>query len=344
MPLWSTTKAPTWPSTANGEKFDVFPSSEGWIIRRYKGPKSSNSRYWDELLATQAGILEASAANIVAVAFLSNNNYANLTITSGVGNGFSFVQTVNPGTQNIFQQSNSTTFTANATIHSTSNAVPYVQLAHSGNGAAYTNGSTLFQVSGGSNTATGVLFFANSTVLRVQNVVGTWATGNSTVNTVQQNTTVNSAVSAVTSNITGYLVLSRLAGRFGTANIVQSGSGNLTISAANNYGNGTVGVFFDERVTVANATPVMSITSSNTTNATATYSSSLSGSNTNRLVFTYVANGDANSVFSVIGQTITLNNATITDLTNTSVSANILFANGVVANTQFGVSGNTVIV
>lgn len=331
MTLWSNTARPKWVPAANGQIHNIFPTNEGWVIRHDK----ANGRYWDETLATRANILEASAANITAVAFTANQNYATLTIASGVGNAFTYVYNTR-AFANVFQMSNSTTYSCNAEVISTSNVVPYVQLAHSGNAAAYANGVTVYQSNGTANTATGVLFFANSTVIRVRDVTGTFITGNSTSNTVQANTTQNSAVSAVTSNVTGTLIVKRLAGRFDTSNVIQNGYSNLTISAANNWANGVVSVFFDEKVTVSGGTPSLNIESSATTNAVCTYAS---GNNTNKLNFTFTANGDSATTFRILGQQIALNSATIKDQANSSVTSNTLFANAVVANVQFGVAG-----
>lgn len=330
MTLWSNTARPKWVSAANGQIHNIFPTNEGWVLRHDK----ANGRYWDETLATRANILEASAANITAVAFTANQNYATLTIASGVGNAFTYVY----GTRafaNVFQQ-NSTAFTCNAEVIATSNVVPYVQLAHNAsNAAAFANGVTIYQSNGTANTATGVLFFANSTVVRVRDVVGTFA-GNSTANVIQANSTQNTVVSAVTSNVTGTLIVKRLAGRFQTSNVIQNGYSNLTISAANNWANGVVSVFFDEKVTVSGGTPSLNIESSATTNAVCTYAS---GNNTNKLNFTFTANGDSASTFRILGQQIALNSATIKDQANSSVTSNTLFANAVVANVQFGVAG-----
>lgn len=331
MALWSNTARPKWVGSANGQINNTFPTNEGWVLRHYKG----NNGYWDEILARQENLLEASAANIVAVAITANQNYATLTVASGVGNAATYQYATRPFA-NVFQMSNSTTFTCNAEIISTSNVVPYVQLAHDGsNAAAFANGVTVYQSNGTANTATGVLFFANSTAIRVRDVVGVFA-GNSTANIIQANSTQNTVVSAVTSNVTGTLLVKRLAGRFTTSNVIQNGFSNLTVSAANNWANGVVSVFFDEKVTVTNGAPTLVVSTPNTTNATATYSS---GNNTNKLNFTFTANGDAAATFRVLGQQITLGDAVIKDQANSSVTSNTLFANAVVANVQFGVAG-----
>lgn len=329
MSLWSNTTRPTWVPAANGQLHQVFPTTAGWVLRHYKG----NNNYWDETLATRQHLLrDSNAANITAVAITANQNYASLTVSSGVGNSFTWVHNTRPF-GNVFQMSNSTTFTSNAEIISTSNVVPYTQLAiDTSNLAAFANGTTLYQSNGTANTATGVLFFANTTVLRVRDVTGSWGTAN----TVQANTTQNAAVSGVSANVTGTLIVRRLAGRFGTSNVIQNGFANLTVSAANNWANGTVSVFFDEPVNVAGGTPSLVVSTADTTNATATFQSS--SNNTNRLLFNFTANGDAAATFRVLGQTISLNSATIRDVANNG-SANILFANSVVANVKFGVSG-----
>lgn len=329
MTLWSNTARPKWVNAANGQIHNIFPTSEGWVLRHDK----ANGRYWDETLATQASLLEASAANITAVAFTANQNYATLTIASGVGNAFTYVHNTRPF-GNVFQMSNSTTYTCNAEIISTSNVVPYVQLAiDTSNIAAFPNaGNVVFQTDGVANTATGVLFLANSTVLRVRNVTGTFNTDEP----IQANSTINAAVTAVTSNVTGTLIVKRLAGRFGTSNVIQNGYSNLTVSAANNWANGVVSVFFDEKVTVSGGTPSLNISTADTTNAVCTFAS---GNNTNKLNFTFTANGDAAATFRILGQQIALNSATIKDQANSSVTSNTLFANAVVANVQFGVAG-----
>lgn len=331
MALWSNTARPKWVGTANGQAYNVFQHQEGWALRHYKG----NNAYWDEILATKAGLLEGSAANITAVAITANQNYTTLTVSSGVGNAFTFEYATRPFA-NVFQMSNSTNYTCNAEIISSSNVVPYTQLAHNGsNAAAFANGVTIYQSNGTANTATGVLFFANSTVIHVRDVSGTFA-GNSTANIVHANSTQNTVVSAVTANVTGTLVVKRLAGRFQTSNVIQNGFSNLTVSAANNWANGVISVYYDEPVTVSNGVPTMVLSTADTTNATASFAS---GNNTNKLNFTFTANGDAAATFRVLGQQITLGDAVVKDKANSSVTSNTLFANSVVANVQFGVAG-----
>lgn len=334
MALWSNTARPKFfNATANsgiGTQQDIFPTAEGWVQRHYKG---ANGAYWDEIIARQEGLLEAGAANITAVAITANQNYATLTITSGVGNAFSYVYSTK-AFANVFQQ-NSTAYTCNAEVISTSNVVPYTQLAidTSNSGAFPASGNVLYQSNGSANNATGVVFLANSTVLRLRDVTGTFTTAN----VVQGNSTINAAVSAVTANVTGSLIVKRLAGRFQTSNVIQNGYSNLTISAANNWANGVVSVFFDEQVTVAGGTPSLNLESTGTTNAVATFVSS--SNNTNKLDFTFTANGDSAATFAVLGQTIALNSATIKDRANSSITSNNIFATGLVANVKFGVAG-----
>lgn len=128
-----------------------------------------------------------------------------------------------------------------------------------------------------------------------------------------------------------------MAGRFTTSNVIQNGYSNLTVSAANNWANGVVSVFYDEPVTVAGGTPSLNIATADTTNAVCTFVSS--SNNTNQLRFSFTANGDSAATFQILGQQIALNSATVKDKANSSVTSNTLFANGVVANVKFGVSG-----
>jgi hypothetical protein len=421
MPLWSNTKSPTWVPTANGQAYNVFPEKYGWVLRHYKG----NNNYWDETLCIKENILEASAANIVAVAFLTHTNYSSFTVTSGVGNAVTYQYSLQNATSgNVFQMSNSSVFNALGTISPTSNVVPYTQysitnnvgtfnnslgtvftsngsqnvstgftyLANSSvvrvwtsnatgtpvtnsqlftnaaintnNAAAFPLGSLVFQSNGTANLATGFVFRANSTTMMLGNVSGQFVS-NSTQNTLvlstnnqvnvtttavateyktlvasASNSQVNAVVTAVSSNVEGTLLVNRTSGRYTTANVLQNGFANLTVSAANNFANGTVGVFYDERVTVSGGTPTLVVSSNGTTNATASFAS---GNNTNRLVFTYTANAAAAANLYVEGQTLG-GTGTITDQANASVSANITFATNKVANAYFGASGANVTV
>lgn len=155
----------------------------------------------------------------------------------------------------------------------------------------------------------------------------------------QANSTANTGVATVLSVNTGAntVTMSRVSGRFNSANVLQSltGQANLTISAANNFSTGQVSVLFDE-IVLTTGTPTINLTSTNTPNVAATYAS---GNNSPQLKFNFTVLASTASNVSIEANTLALSGGTIKDVANSSVNANLQFTSAAVANANWGQSG-----
>lgn len=108
---------------------------------------------------------------------------------------------------------------------------------------------------------------------------------------------------------------------------------NTAASYVQSNANAYVAVVFNEQVTIANGTPVMTVTGSTSGAITATYAS---GSGTNKHLYKFTVPA-ATQTLSIGAQTVTANNATFLD--GTSTAATLTIGAGVIRPIQGKATG-----
>lgn len=323
MSQWSNTSTgqPSFVSKMAGyDPANVFANKEGWVYRH----RGANGRYWDEVLVAWGDLSGYISPTVYSVYFEKNTTKSANIVFAGSTSNVLF------NVDDVVWQANATANIAVGTVTS-STVNPLSVLVISSLNGTFEADDTVLQNDGVANVAIGTVFFANSSQVWVDVASGTFTTEYTVY--VYEAETTNAAVDSINFQAEGQVTLNVTEGNFVNTTLLLSSSGNATPTTANSVAVANVVVGFTEPV-VTTGTPQINVGASVSTAVTANL---VAGNNSPFLTFTLEA--DPGQVFTLSSdQVLALNSGTIKDAGNTSINANLVFANSVIR--PVGLSGS----